>query len=372
MIGLYIHIPYCKRKCDYCSFYSLPSNIAPDNYIDAVVKEIKSYKITEKERVDSVYIGGGTPSLLAGNQLQTLFEAIRDTFILVDPEISIESNPESINEDFLNSCKSLGVNRISLGIQSLDDFSLASIGRLHDRKKAIEGLVLCKKYFDNVNADYMLGLPFQNMESIEKDINLLCDIGVTHLSVYSLILEEGTPLYDKYNEGKVILASDDTQVDYYNNTLKILSSRGFERYEISNFSKKGYECRHNLNCWRLEEYIGIGPSAHSFYKGKRFFNSSDLDGYILNKGIVRKIEEGDNTPYDREAEYIMLGLRTVKGISLDGYKAQFKYNFKDRFHQALLSLGNYVEFKEKHIKIRDEYFYISNTIIEEFISCIDG
>ncbi len=370
MVGLYLHIPYCKRKCDYCSFYSIPSKVVAESYVDALINEIESYKLEKKERVDTIYIGGGTPSLLSSHQLQRIFFAIEKTFDLVFPEISIESNPESIDLEFLEACKTLGVNRISIGIQSLKDSSLREIGRLHDRNRAMDAVKLSKAYFENVNVDYMLGLPYQGFADIEEDISLLCDLGVTHLSAYSLILEEGTPLFVKAEERAVLLPDDDLQCDYYNRVFQILKNRSFHRYEISNFALKGFECRHNQNCWNLKEYIGIGPSAHSFYKGKRYFNPSCLEMYISSSGICVRKEEGDNTPLDRELEYIMLGLRTEYGISLNTYKNLFGYSALERFQKVLPRIKDFIVITENHIRIKEDFFYISNYILEMLMDCI--
>lgn len=370
MVGLYIHIPFCKRKCDYCSFYSIPSASVSECYIDALIGEIKSYSQRTKEKVDTIYIGGGTPSLLTKNQLQRIFSAIEGTFDLVSPEISIESNPESINDDFLQACKGIGVNRISIGVQSLNDISLREIGRLHDRKRAIDAIKLCQKYVENINVDYMLGLPEQTLADVESDISLLCSLGVKHLSAYSLILEEETPLFAKFEKGMVKLPNDDLQCDYYNRVVDILKENSLSRYEISNFALKGFECRHNLNCWRLREYIGIGPSAHSFYKGKRYYNQSNLDLYIASNGIYKHVEECDNTILDRETEFIMLGLRTEEGISLTRYKELFGYNALNRFEKALTTIDNYIIVSDDHMKIKENCFYISNYIIELLMECI--
>lgn len=370
MIGLYIHIPYCKRKCDYCSFYSLPSNSVNDLYIDSIINEISTYQSDVKEKVDTVYIGGGTPSLLTPSQIKKLFKGINNIFELTNAEISVEVNPESVNLDFLLSLKEVGVNRISIGIQSLTDISLKEIGRLHDRKKGIEGIKLCKSVFENVNADYMLGLPFQNITDIEEEITTLSELGITHLSAYSLILEEDTPLYERNISGDCDLPNEDMQCDYYNCVYDTLKKKGFSRYEISNFSYPNYECKHNLNCWRLREYIGIGPSAHSFYKGKRYFNPSDLDSYILSNGILKRVEEGENFLIDREIEFVMLGLRTREGISFFRYKEIFGYDFIEKYKESLSKVARYIDISEEGIRILDDYYYISNYIIGELINSI--
>lgn len=371
MVGLYIHIPYCKRKCDYCSFYSLPSNGVSDLYINALINEINTYKADIKEKVDTIYIGGGTPSLLSPSQIKRLFEGINRVFELTNAEISVEVNPESVNLGFLLSLKEVGVNRISIGIQSLKDISLKEIGRLHDRQKGIEGIKLCKSVFENVNADYMLGLPFQHITDIEEEITTLCGLGITHLSAYSLILEEDTPLYERNRLGDCDLPTEDVQCDYYNCAYDILKKNGFSRYEISNFAYPNYECKHNLNCWRLQEYIGIGPSAHSFYRGKRYFNPSDLDGYILSNGILNRVEEGDNYLIDREIEFVMLGLRIREGISFSRYKEIFGYDFKEIYKESLTKVERYIDISEEGIKILDDYYYISNYIIGELINSIE-
>ena len=361
MTELYLHIPFCKKKCAYCSFYSLPSTVVSNGYVAAMIKEINSYS---KEEVSSVYFGGGTPSLLSKEQLYSLLDAIKKKFVLINPEISIECNPDTFDYYKFEYFKKIGINRVSIGVQSLDNETLNKIGRIHSAERALECVSSCRKLFDNVNVDYIVGLPDQNCEKVKKELNALLDLGVSHVSVYSLILEEETPLFNMVEKGEISLPDDDYTVEMYDVASALLKERGFDRYEISNFAKKGYECKHNSAIWRFGEYIGIGAAAHSFYKGKRFYNVSDL--HLYEKGDCEKIIE-EEAP--SRAEYVMLALRTRRGIIYKEYLDEFNSDFQDDFKNELESsnVKTACEIRSDGLRIREEYFYVSNSIILSFI-----
>lgn len=359
--GLYIHIPYCKQKCLYCSFYSLPSVSVDDAYIDALIREIEQYK-DKKYVIDTVFIGGGTPSLLNESQIERIFGAINNTFRLDAEEVTVEMNPDSITPSKLSIFKKCGVNRISIGVQSFNDKELRAIGRIHNSLQAQKAIELAKKFFNNINIDLMVGIPSQSSNSIFYNVSTAVKLGVTHISVYSLILEEDTPLYDMVNAGLSIPDEDET-VDFYDLAVNELVLAGFERYEISNFAREGYRCRHNLHCWQFREYIGIGPSASSFLEGKRYTNEADICSYI-SRG-AKPIEQSSDEPYK---EYIMLALRTKDGVDKRYFEEKFSLSFDEMFKDILkekIIIDCFVN-ADDSFYIRPEYIYISNSIIVEF------
>ncbi len=359
--GLYIHIPYCKQKCLYCSFYSIPNNEVDDEYIDALIKEISTYK-TDNYTIDTIFIGGGTPSLLTENQFERLFGAIHDSFKLDLEEVTVEMNPDSITESKLSTLKECGVNRLSIGIQSCNDDELKAIGRIHNSRGALNAIKLASKYFDNINIDLMIGLPHQTLDSIHHNLSVLSKLDIKHVSVYSLILEESTPLYNRVCNG-LSLPDDDETVEWYDEVVASLSKKGFERYEISNFALDGYRCKHNLHCWQYNDYIGIGPSASSFIYGRRFTNQPDLCSYIKNG--ANPIEETSDEPYK---EYVMLALRTKDGIDKKYFYQRFGQNFDNLYKDIIDSeiIRTTCVNTTDRFYIKPECIYISNSIIVEF------
>lgn len=363
-IGLYIHIPYCKRKCLYCSFYSCVGESVDETLFLRLLSEIDEYK-KDNITLDTVFIGGGTPSLLSEDQIERLFSKIKSTFSLSSPEISVELNPDSATESKLKLLRKVGVNRVSFGVQSFIDSELTAIGRLHDSAKAKATILAASKYFDNINVDIMIGLPNQTKESLKKTLNVLLSLPVTHCSVYSLILEEGTPLKKAVDNGLAVPDADET-VDLYDFAYQTLAESGFSRYEISNFCLANHECRHNLNCWKFHSYIGIGPSAHSFYGDKRYSNVEDIGAYKKRAKPVVYPVENENS---RMIEYIMLALRTTEGIDKNDFSSRFNRSFDELFADTLSKqeierscLNN-----SQRFCIKPEYFYISNSIIVDFL-----
>lgn len=308
--GLYIHVPFCRRKCAYCDFYSLSGSedIIP-RYVSAVIRNIKA----QGRRYDTVYFGGGTPSLLSGRQVYDILNAAD---IQNNAEISAECNPDSADIHKLTELRSAGIDRISVGVQSFDDMELSALGRLHGSEQAENALKNAKKAgFENISADLMLGIPYQDIASLRKSIERLSGLDVTHVSAYMLKLEEGTPLAD--NSALIEKTADgDEMADLYLETVRLLTDAGYDQYEISNFGKRDFECRHNLKYWRCEDYIGIGPSAHSCADGRRFAVPSDLNDFISRD--VQQIIVTDDDPCT-PAERLMLALRLTEGVSLADY-----------------------------------------------------
>lgn len=300
-VGLYVHVPFCKRKCLYCDFYSAADTSRTDDYTGAVIRNIKAAGLT----YDTVYFGGGTPSLLTAEQISDILSAAD---ISDGAEISAECNPESADISYLCGLRSAGVNRVSFGIQSLEDGELAALGRLHNADKACEAVLSAHRAgFENISADLMLAIPMQTLESLNSILDRLLKLPLAHVSAYLLKVEKGTPLSsDSLLLEKV--PDEDETADMYLMTAEKLSAAGFEQYEISNFARKGFECRHNLKYWRCEEYFGIGPSAHSFLGGERFCCPPDTKKFIFAP-LQEKVSLGMGGEPEEKA---MLALRLTK------------------------------------------------------------
>lgn len=307
LTGLYIHVPFCRRKCVYCDFYSVVGkDDIFDEYVKAVVRNIR----IAGGKYDTVYFGGGTPSLLSGRQINDILSAAD---IAEGAEISAEINPDSADTQKLRDFREAGINRISIGIQSLDDSELSVLGRLHSSVQAADAIISAQKAgFDNISADLMLGLPYQRTETVMQNIERLSELGVRHISAYMLKIESGTPL-SQNRELISNIADEELSADMYLEAVSCFEKHGYKQYEISNFAKEGYECRHNLKYWRCEDYLGIGPSAHSCTGGRRFAVPKDIYGFINSEKQEEVIT--DDTPCG-SSERLMLALRLSEGFLL--------------------------------------------------------
>ena len=365
MTGIYIHVPFCERKCLYCDFYSRPCDeFTRQKYVDKTVENILLYK-DRKISADTVYFGGGTPSLLNGSQFEQILSALETAFNLVNPEITVEANPDSADFSWLEDIKSLGINRISFGVQSADNKELELLGRLHNfetAEKTIENAV--KAGFENISADIMTGLPYQDMEKLQYSLEKFVSLPLTHISAYMLKVEEGTPfakigVLDK-------LPDEDTICEMYLETVKFLEKNGFMQYEISNFARNNKYSRHNMKYWQSEEYLGFGPSAHSFFDGKRYFCPDNLEKYIQNE-IQPEIVSEESV--DKLEEYVMLGLRLTKGIDLSRVKILSDENYAGKLTKKAKVLEKYglCKINNKNIHLTPEGFLVSNEIIGEFL-----
>ena len=369
-IGLYVHTPLCVRKCNYCDFCSYPVSESAwrEEYINTLCKEIDSYK-DRGLSVDTVFFGGGTPSLLSSFEFDKICRHINSAFGLsADAEFSIEANPKTLTKENLSAYISCGVNRISMGVQSIHENELKILGRIHGFADVSESVELIRSCgIGNLNLDLMYGIPEQTIESFSETIDTIFEFSPEHLSLYGLILEEGTPFWEKRN--KLRIPEEDVECDMYFMALNKLYKRGYRHYEISNYSKEGHECRHNLKYWQNEEFVGVGVSAYSYLDGMRYGNSSDVSEYLSENGETYKYSE----EIDTEAlayEYVMLRLRLRDGFSLTDYKTKFGKDFitADRRSRLdeLVSFG-YVELAGDRIKLSDKGFYISNRILTELL-----
>lgn len=320
MMGLYIHIPFCIQKCNYCDFYSVGGRLELlDNYVDAVLCEAMSYHGTT---INTIYIGGGTPSLLGAKNLRKLLNGVHETFNLSElKEATVEINPDSASVEFLTTAHDYDINRVSIGIQSLNDYELQRAGRIHNAEQAAKAVKLAKGYgFENLSADVIIGLPGQTWHSLFNTLKTLIGLGISHLSVYCLSIEEGTPFAIDMPPD---LPSDDYQVYLYEKVRIFLAKCGFNHYEISNFALAGRECLHNLNYWREGGYIGLGAAASSHIDSKRFKNAADLERYIKNpKGMA--VDHELLGPSLKVCEETMLRLRLIQeGVDTEYLRCKY-------------------------------------------------
>lgn len=358
-LSIYIHIPFCEKKCHYCAFNSFCADEQMrEQYIDLLCSEIERRKV--ENPIKTIYIGGGTPSVLNEKQIERIVKKIYDCFnVYEDAEFTIEANPSSINENLLKKWKELRVNRVSIGVQSLNDKSLKKIGRLHDKKVAMEKVKLVRKYFDNVSVDLLIGL--EKEKDVCRHARELLALGVKHISCYLLEVYENTKLFQMIKSGQYFPLSDDKTIFSFNKLANYVQDMGLERYEISNFCYPGYESQHNLNYWARGEYLGFGLSAHSFLNNIRSKNADLMDDF--KSGIV----ECENlSEKDVVEELIMLGLRCKLGVSEEdvknfGYDITQNHFYNDYLKQGILKKENGVLYLNKI------YYHVSNTIISNLL-----
>lgn len=365
MTGIYIHVPFCLRKCPYCDFYSTVWNeSAAESYTQALVRNIKSYKNMRLE-ADTVYFGGGTPSLLTAEQLENILAACGESFLLKAPEITVECNPSSADPQKLTAYRSLGVNRLSFGVQSAHDQSLEWLGRLHDFNGAEKAVKAAAEVgFDNISCDIMLGIKGQTEQSLEEDIIRITKLPISHVSAYMLKIESGTAF--DCESVRAEAADDDVMSGLYLKAVELLEERGFKQYEISNFAKDGKESRHNNKYWLSQEYLGFGPAAHSFFGGRRYYCPPNAEDFIDSD--IQKMIVTDEDP-DSAEEYIMLGLRLKKGVSFK--RAQELFGEK-----AALAMKRKALEWEKHglchvdgdiLSLTPQGYLVSNEIIVQLL-----
>ena len=364
-IGLYIHIPFCKRKCRYCDFCSFTDG-DKEKYIDALIKDINSYD-ERKISINTVFFGGGTPSLLSGEEFKKIFSGIRKAFNLTpDAEITLEANPKTLTSPNLYFYMSEGVNRISLGLQSIHENELVKLGRIHTYENFIETYNMVRTAgINNINVDLMYGIPGQTMESFESTVRSVAKLSPTHISLYGLILEEGTPLYMQREQ--FIFPTEDEEADMYYLGARLLSEFGYRHYEVSNYCLSGMECRHNLKYWRDKEYIGVGLSAYSYLDSKRYGKTKDMKSYLLNP--LANVEE-ELIDKDREKyEYIMMRTRLSEGFSLSEYEELFGENFvlsREKKIREFADLG-YVSVEGGRFSFTEKGMYVGNSLLTELI-----
>ena len=347
MAGIYLHIPFCVKKCDYCDFTSFANAGALDGYVEALLREIELTARTGEypASFDTVFFGGGTPSLLSGEQMQRILEALSESFpIQANAECSMECNPGTASKEHLAAYFAAGINRLSIGLQSAQDALLGAIGRIHTFAQFLDTLNWAREAgFSNINADVMHGLPNQTQGQYLDTLKIVCDLELQHISSYALTLEEHTPLYARVAGGTTKLPDDDAVADMQDAGIVALESRGYHRYEISNFAKGGFECRHNLNYWLNGEYLGLGLAAHSAVRQKvwtRYANTTSLEEYhrLLRAGRRPATETIRLQSGEEMFESIMLGLRLTRGIDRAAFRLRFGWDIVEAFPRAMDNL----------------------------------
>lgn len=367
--GLYIHIPFCVRKCSYCDFCSVAAwdEAFVDAYIDRLLSELSGYKRQVRIPVDTLYLGGGTPSLLTGGQLTRIVSAVREVFSLSpDTEFTIEANPGTLTEDKLSAYRALGVNRLSLGLQSIHDNELKMLGRIHTYEDFLNSYRMARAVgYDNISVDLMYGIPRQTRESYLHSLRAVTSLGPEHISAYGLIVEPGTRFCDMGDALR--LPDEDEECDMYYMAHELLSAEGYLHYEISNYARAGRMSRHNLKYWRDSEYIGVGAAAYSYFEGKRYGNTRDLDRYMAGLDIPECSET--LTAETERYEYAMMHLRLSFGISLSEYRRRFGEDF---LYGREETVGRYVGMglavlDEDRFYLTERGFYLSNTILSDIL-----
>ncbi len=348
MSGLYIHIPFCKQACSYCDFYFVTRQENKQAFVEELVQEIKSKKDSQytQEEVQSIYLGGGTPSLLSAKQVEMILEEIRRTFPINLREVTFEMNPDDVTREYLQDLKSIGITRVSMGVQSFDESLLKFMHRVHSREEALDSLeALSNSGLDSFSVDLIYGNPGQSLKTLEQDIQTLLQFSPPHVSAYALTIEPKTRLGKQFELGRLVPAEDETVAQHFDIVVEGLARDGILQYEVSNFSKSGFEAVHNSAYWNHHNYLGFGPGAHSFWKGpapgkaQRWNNKSELKSY-LNKSWKTENELEELTSKELVEERLMLGLRTTKGISRKRLKKDYETELNE-------SQENYILTREK-------------------------
>lgn len=362
-LGVYVHFPFCKKKCAYCDFVSFPRQDLIDDYISLVTKEISLCDENLKNReVATVYFGGGTPSLLPTSSIKKVFDAIKNFFAAngkFEPtELTIECNPESVTQEKLDAYKEIGFNRISIGIQSLNDEILRTLDRVHNASMAIKAIETAVKTFDNVSCDLMLGLPKQNLDDVTATISTFSNFGVKHLSCYTLQVEDGTRLCEQVKNKQIVLPSEDFVADCFSKVIDKAENVGYKRYEVSNFAVAGYESKHNCSYWDRVNYRGYGVSAHSMIDDVRFSNPNTIEEYAAVLNGSQKRVSSTLSVDDVRFERLMLGLRQVKGVPKDCFCG---------YEDTLNKYSEFFDFIGDRVALNKRGFEVMNSILVEFM-----
>ena len=378
-LGVYIHIPFCKQKCYYCDFVSYTNNEKYfEKYVQALIMEIDNFfqKNNNETEIETIYIGGGTPSIIDAKYIKKIMTKLQEKNALITAkEITIEVNPGTVTEEKLRTYKKIGINRLSIGLQSTDNEILKTIGRIHSYEDFLDTYKLARnKGFDNINVDLMIGLPNQKISDVKSSLEKITELKPEHISVYSLIVEENTPIEKMLNIGKLELPDEELERNMYWYVKNFLELNGYKHYEISNFAKEGYESKHNLNCWNQKEYIGFGVAAHSYIDDVRFGNTGSIEEYLENceNGEFEKnriIDEVEKDVFSREQEFMLIGLRKIDGVSIQDFKNKFGDNpifvFKNELSKLVEDGLVVVDFDS--IRLTNKGLDLANLVWEEFV-----
>lgn len=377
-LELYIHIPFCVKKCAYCDFLSGPSTPEGiETYVAALIKEIKAYSSMALEYVvTTIFFGGGTPSTLSGAQMQKIMDVLREVFqISEQAEISMEANPGTVTEENLKLYKMAGINRISFGLQTANNEELKVLGRIHTYEQFLESFAMARQAgFDNINVDLISAIPNQTVESWEKSLHKVLERKPEHISAYSLIIEEGTPFAKWYGEGakkEDELPTEEVEREIYHRTEEILKENGYYRYEISNYAKKGKECRHNLGYWERKEYLGLGLGASSLIGNQRFHNIEDLAQYIECTGNLEILccDREILSEQEQMEEFIFLGLRKMEGISKQEFQCLFGKTLEDCYEDNIerMKQKKLIEEADGYMRLTKQGIDLSNYVFAEIL-----
>ena len=377
-LELYIHIPFCVKKCTYCDFLSGPaSDQQIEEYVQALIEEIRYYKeVAKNYEVSTVFWGGGTPSLLTGEQMKVLMEALGQTFFIrQNAEITMEANPGTVTVEKLRAYQKAGINRISFGLQSVDNEELKMLGRIHTYEEFLESYDAARKAgFQNINVDLISAIPKQTVSSWEQTLQTIISLQPEHISAYSLIVEEGTPFAKLYGEGcelEHLLPSEEEERRMYERTEELLQEAGYHRYEISNYAKEGYECQHNLGYWERKEYLGLGLGASSLIEETRFHNTDVMEEYLRdasNPILLRKEQEKLDRQEQME-EFVFLGLRKIRGIQEEKFTEMFGEDIWDCYGKNLERVikEGLLEREEGVLRLTRKGIDVSNYVFYEIL-----
>ena len=369
-LGLYLHIPFCKKKCHYCDFCSFPgqSQEIVDAYVERLCRDLKEKsELAKAYLVDSIYIGGGTPTTLTPAQFSKIGDALHKSYSLAkNIEFTVECNPATGSPELFRTLREIGANRVSIGLQSIHDDELLALGRIHgfaEFQKTL-GEIQAAGFF-NIGADLMFGIPHQSVESYFETLDEVASLPLTHLSCYGLILEEGTPFWKMQNE--LPLPGEEAERKMYLGGIEHLEQKGFLQYEISNFAKAGYESRHNLKYWNGDPFLGFGLAAYSDFDGERTGNSRDLAAYLRGEDVTAERERP--TGIERANEYVMLKLRTVEGVSIDLLQETFGKDFAKKIAAGLGAYlpGGYTQLTKEGYSFTQKGFLVSNSILSDLL-----
>ena len=388
-LGIYIHIPYCKQKCYYCDFISYTNSSLVEKYVKALIQELEKYDLNTFN-VTTIYVGGGTPSYIKSEYIVKILNFIKQKLLksnnqtkFEDIEITLEANPGTVDRKKLEDYRNCGINRLSIGLQTTNNVLLKKIGRIHTYEEFLETYKLATNIgFENINVDLMLGLPNQTINDLKNSLNDIIKLNPNHISVYSLVIEEGTKINDMLAKGELELPNEEIERQMYWYVKDKLELNGYNHYEISNFAKKGQESRHNINCWKQKEYIGIGVAGHSYLDGIRYSNCLKVEEYIENmndlKDALKEIKNTESKIYeieeiqsleDKKKEYMLLGLRMVEGINISEFKEKYVDNpiFLYRKELEKLVNENLIVIDADNIRLTNKGLDFANLVWEEFV-----
>lgn len=375
-LELYIHIPFCVRKCAYCDFLSFPATErAHEEYVAKLIEEINGQSAGFQDyRVTSIFLGGGTPSILSADLMRDLFEALYQCFdIAVDAEISIEANPGTLTMEKLFMYHTCGINRISIGLQSADDEELKVLGRIHCYDDFLKSFQRARQAgFTNINVDLMSALPGQTVQSWKNTLRKVMMLKPEHISAYSLIIEEGTPFYDRYHADRSAFPDEEMDREMYHLTKEVMAAQGFRRYEISNYAKPGYECRHNIGYWTGVDYLGLGLGASSYTHGFRYHNVTDMDEYLsldLSESGAAARDIQKLSEKEQIEEFMFLGLRMMSGVSGSEFFERFGLNLWSIYGEVFerLAAQGLLEVRKPEVRLTELGIDVSNMVLSEFL-----